>query len=303
MNESSKQDCCGRKAMLEMQIGELRKSQSDLEELRDLYADLYEFANVGFITLTREGVICEINPTGVALLGMEREKLLNRQFAYFVVHQDGDCWQQHFMGAVRYGNKQNCELALIRGNGSVFPARLFFPHVGAGSESPIRIALIDISMHKQAEEELRIATIAFETQEGMILTDRNGVILRVNRAFTQLTGYSAEDAVGKTPALLRSGRHGQSFYRCLWATLAEKRYWEGEIWNRRKDGNICAEWMTITAVTTSDGCRVTHYVGTYTGITRSSEAETGIQNLPRCDVPAHLPQLPSAARPDGAAPP
>lgn len=252
-----------RQIELEMQNEELRQNQAALEESRDLYVDLYGFVPIGYITLTREGMISEINLTGAVLLGVEQKKLLNRQFAYFVTPQDSDSWHQYFMDAVQYGKKQSCELALKRGDGSVFPAKLCCPYIGAGSELPIRIALIDITKHKLAEDELRIATIAFETQEGMMLTNPNGVILRVNRAFTQLTGYSAEEAVGKTPALLRSGRHDQSFYRHLWATLVEKRYWQGEIWNRRKDGNICAEWMTIAAVTTHDGGCVTHYVGTY----------------------------------------
>lgn len=252
-----------RQIELEMQNEKLRQNQAALEESRDLYVDLYGFIPIGYITLTREGMISEINLTGAVLLGVEQKKLLNRQFAYFVTTQDSDSWHQYFMREVQYGKKQSCELALKRGDGSVFPAKLSCPYIGAGSELPIRIAVIDITKHKLAEDELRIATIAFETQEGMMLTDPNGVILRVNRAFTQLTGYSAEETVGKTPALLRSGRHDQSFYRRLWATLVEKRYWQGEIWNRRKDGNICAEWMTITAVTTPDGGRITHYVGTY----------------------------------------
>jgi len=270
---------------LEMQNEQLRQNQCVLEESRDLYMDLYGFVPIGYITLTRLGMISEINLTAAVLLGVEQNKLLNRQFKYFVMPEDSECWHQYFMDAVQYGKKQSCELALKRGDGSVFPARLTCPHIGAGSESPIRIALIDITKHRHAEEELRIATIAFETQEGMMLTDPNGVILRVNRAFTQLTGYSAEEVVGKTPALLRSGHHDPSFYRCLWATLAEKRYWQGEIWNRHKDGKSCAEWMTITAVTMPDGWRVTHYVSTYSNIVRDDEME---QCTPPGDIPLGL---------------
>lgn len=269
-------ECYKHQAELEMQCEKLRQNQSDMEELRDLYVDIYGFLPIGHITLTRDGMISEINLTGAVLLGVDRKKLLNRHFAYFVMPQDSERWQQYFMDAVHYGQKQSCELELKRGDGSVFPAKLSCPHIGAGSKLPIHIALIDITKHKLEEEALRIATIAFETQEGMMLTDTNGVIQRVNSAFTQLTGYSAKEAVGKTPRIFKSGRHDQSFYRRLWATLAEKRHWQGEIWNRHKDGNICAEWATITAVTTPDGRHDTHYVATYSNIMRDSEANSNI---------------------------
>lgn len=269
-------ECRVHQAELEMRYEELRQNQSELEELRDLYVDTYGFLPIGHITLTHEGTISEINLTGAVLLGIDRKKLLNCHFAYFVMHQNSERWRQYFMDVVHYGKKQSCELALKRSDGSVFPARLFCPHNGAGSKTPIRIAFIDITRHKQAEEDLRIATIAFETQEGMMLTDTNGVILRVNRAFTQRTGYNAEEAVGKTPRILKSGRHDQPFYRRLWATLAGKRYWQGEIWNRHRNGNICAEWATITAVTTPDGRRDTHYVATYSNNICDSETDTSI---------------------------
>jgi len=278
-------ECYMHQLELEMRCEKQRQNQSDLEEIRDLYVDTYGFISIGHITFTHEGMISDINLTAAMLLGIDRKNLLNRHFAYFVIPQDSERWRQYFMDAVYYGKKQSCELTLKRGDGSIFSAKLYCPHIGAGSKTPIRIAIIDITKHKQSEEELRIATIAFETQEGMMLTDTNGVILRVNHAFSHLTGYSAEEVVGKTPRILKSGRHDQPFYRRLWATLSEKRYWHGEIWNRHKGGNICAVRSTITAVTTPDGRYHTHYVGTYSDITRDREIE---RNSPFGDIPTGL---------------
>ncbi len=146
----------------------------------------------------------------------------------------------------------------------------------------------DITERKRIEDELRIAAIAFESQEGMLVTDANGIILRVNQAFTRLTGYSAEEAIGKTPEMLRSGRHDKVFYQELWETIKTQRYWQGEIWNRRKSGKIYAEWLTISAVTAPDG-QVTHYVGTFSDITQNSEAEAEIHRLAYYDALTHLP--------------
>jgi len=129
----------------------------------------------------------------------------------------------------------------------------------------------DISAIKQAEEQLRIAAIAFEAQEGMVITDADQVILRVNRAFSEITGYAPEDVVGQTPRLLKSGRHDASFYESIWHRIVCDGSWVGEIWNRRRNGEIYLERLNITAVK-NDRENVTHYVGTLTDIsTRETE--------------------------------
>jgi PAS domain S-box-containing protein len=131
----------------------------------------------------------------------------------------------------------------------------------------------DITKRQQAEEELRIAATAFESQEGMVITDSSSVILRVNRAFTHITGYMAEEAIGRKINLLKSDFHDAAFYAGMWETLLQQGSWQGEIMNRRKNGEVYPEWLTITAVK-GDGGEVTHYVCTLTDITlRKAAAE------------------------------
>ena len=101
---------------------------------------------------------------------------------------------------------------------------------------------------QDAQAELRIAAIAFEAEEGMFITDATGVILRVNQAFTGITGYTAEEAVGQKPGLLNSGRHGADFYAAMWESIRCTGSWQGDIWNRRKNGEVYPERLTITAV-------------------------------------------------------
>ncbi len=146
----------------------------------------------------------------------------------------------------------------------------------------------DITEERAAADAQRIAAVAFESQEGMIVTDRSGRILRVNQAFTELTGYSAEEAVGRTPALLRSGRHTTSFYQAMWEQLAASGRWQGELWNRRKDGKIYPEWITITAVRDDAGA-VSHYVGAFLDITEQKEAQGRISALAFYDPLTGLP--------------
>jgi PAS domain S-box-containing protein len=128
---------------------------------------------------------------------------------------------------------------------------------------------------KNVEAELRIAATAFETQEGLMITDADTVILRVNKAFTESTGYTAEEVVGQTPRLFKSDRHDGEFYRAMWESIHRTGKWQGEIWNRRKNGEVYPKWLTISAVKRGDGL-VTHYVGSHFDIAERKAAEKEI---------------------------
>jgi diguanylate cyclase (GGDEF)-like protein/PAS domain S-box-containing protein len=146
----------------------------------------------------------------------------------------------------------------------------------------------DITEIKLAEDEIRIAATAFESQEGMVVTDAGKRILRINQAFTHITGYSPDDVAGQTPSLLKSGRHDDMFYDAMWERINNNGSWQGEIWNRRKNGEVYPEWLTITAVKNGAGA-VTHYVGTLTDITQRKATEDEIRHLAFYDPLTLLP--------------
>jgi diguanylate cyclase (GGDEF)-like protein/PAS domain S-box-containing protein len=146
----------------------------------------------------------------------------------------------------------------------------------------------DITERKQAEEELRIAATTFESQEGMMVTDANLVILRVNHAFTDITGYTCEDVIGQTPRILSSGLQEKDFFTRMWDSINGTDAWEGEIWNRRKNGEVYPEHLTITAVKDIYGT-VTNYVASLTDITLSKAAADEIKSLAFYDPLTSLP--------------
>lgn len=274
---------------LEMQNEELRRAHLALQASRDRYLALYESAPVGYFTLNSVGLISEVNMTGAELLRMDRAQLVHQRFSRFLLLEHRDLWYQTILNLLLKNDKQCCEVPLVRADGTRIHAHMDCMCMTLGDNLPVvRIAVTDISQRKQAEDELRIAAIAFETQVGMLVTDANGVIMRVNQAFSRLTGYSAEEAVGNTLALLRSERHDEAFYQNLWSTLREKGHWQGEIWNRRKSGKIYAEWMRISAVSTAEG-EVTHYVGSISDITQNVEAEAEVHRLAYYDPLTQLP--------------
>ncbi|WP_411726929.1 PAS domain S-box protein [Methyloglobulus sp.] len=147
---------------------------------------------------------------------------------------------------------------------------------------------MDITERKQAEIQLRVAATAFETQEAMVITDANCVILQVNRAFTESTGYTADETVGRHIDLLKSGQHDEVFNSVMWESVEHTGSWQGEIWGRRKDGEIYPNWLVITAAKGHDGV-VSHYVYTHIDITERKLAEEKIKKLAFYDPLTQLP--------------
>lgn len=136
---------------------------------------------------------------------------------------------------------------------------------------------------------LQLAERVIESSfEGIMVTDKNARIEFVNPAFTQLTGYSPEEVIGRTPEVLSSGRHDSEFYTRLWQSLEHHGYWRGEIWNRRKTGELYLELLTITAITDDNG-NATHYAGLFTDITQNRKNEEQIRQLAYYDALTGVP--------------
>jgi diguanylate cyclase (GGDEF)-like protein/PAS domain S-box-containing protein len=146
----------------------------------------------------------------------------------------------------------------------------------------------DITQQREIEEKLRIAAIAFETQEAIVVTDAQARIVSVNRSFERLTGYTAAEAYGQNPRILQSGKHDAEFYANMWKSLREHGSWSGEMWDKRKDGSVYPKWATITTVRDEAG-EITHYVAIFMDITERKRAEEEIHRLAYYDTLTQLP--------------
>ena len=158
------------------------------------------------------------------------------------------------------------------------------------SGKPLRSvgAVQDITGQHLVAEQLRIAAATFETQEAIAITDPDANILRVNQAFEVLSGYSAEEMIGQNPRILQSGRHDAAFFQAMWSALLGTGKWAGEIWDKRKNGEIYPKWMTITAVY-DEQHRVTHYVAVSSDISQRKLDERKIYQLAFYDPLTGLP--------------
>lgn len=274
---------------LEMQNEELRLTHADLDAARVRFFDLYDLAPVGYCTVSPLGVVLQSNLTAATMLGLTRQALVGQPLSRFIAVVDQNVFYLYSKKILASGEAAPCELGMVRHDGSVFWVHLVA--TAAPDEqgaAMLRVVLSDITERRLAQADLRIAATAFESQQGIMVTDAASVILRINAAFTAITGYTAEEAVGRTPRMLSSGRHDAAFYADMWSTIATSGSWHGEIWNRRSNGEVFPLWMTITAVSDESG-RPTHYVGSCVDISLRKAAEAQITKLAFFDPLTGLP--------------
>jgi len=198
--------------------------------------------------------------------------------------------EERILGAVRDHAQLFSEYRIIKPSGEVRWISAHGDTVYGNQGQPLRMTgiCLDITERKRAEAGLRLAAAAFETQEGIMITDAQGVIERVNRAFTEITGYGADEVVGRTAQILHSDRHDAGFYATMWEELLRIGAWQGEIWNRRKNGDVYAQWLSITAVRDDDSA-VMHFVGTMLDISQRKLREEEVAQLAFYDPLTGLP--------------
>jgi len=272
----------------------MEASKKALQESEASTRLILHAAPVATLVMNRHGRITQANARAEAMFGYPAGSMAGLNIEDLIPERFRAAHREYRAGSTerppqhRIMGMGEGEFFGLRGDGGEFPVEVGLGSFELNGERFVVVSINDITERKKIEDDLRIAAIAFESQAGMIVTDPNGVIVRVNRAFTRLTGYSAEEAIGQTPALLRSGRHDTGFYQRMWATIKKKGFWQGEMWNRRKNGKTYAEWLTITAVAKPGG-QITHYIGTFSDITQNSEAEAEIHRLAYYDPLTQLP--------------
>lgn len=166
----------------------------------------------------------------------------------------------------------------------------YIPHFnGDGTVTGFATQASEVTILKETEEKLELAACVFEnTLDGVLISDADGIILSVNPAFTEITGYSAEEAVGQNPRILQSNRHDEAFYASMWKQITTEGQWNGEIWNRRKDGDLYLERMSISMVRGADG-KAIRYVSVFSDITALWRKDEHIKHLAFHDALTDLP--------------
>jgi diguanylate cyclase (GGDEF)-like protein/PAS domain S-box-containing protein len=266
-----------------------RKLMEDkLKASETKFRSLVENSPLCIHELDMEGKLTSMNRAGLLMMGVNDENAVKG-----VPYLSAVCvYDQKIVGELLVkayaGQTSHFEFKVNGASGQIFKS-CFVPIMNNdGVVEKLMGITEDITERKKVETDLRIAATVFESQEGMLICDANNIILRVNRAFTHITGYSAEEVIGKNPRILQSDRQNEEFYASIWKSINEMGAWEGEIWNRRKNGETYPEYLTITAVKDQNN-KVTNYVGTFNDITLSKAAADKVERLAYYDPLTGLP--------------
>ena len=274
---------------VQSELNERKALAATLSESEERYRAAFQ-ASPDAVNINRvaDGLYIDINEGFTRLTGWTREDVLGKGSLEIGIWRDQADRQRLVEALQRDGFCETLEADFVTKSGKVKVAQMSARIVLIDGARCILSITRDITERKLAEESQRIAAVAFESQQAMFITDPQQLILRINKEFTGITGYTAEEAVGQTPRLLASGRHGADFYAAMWECVSRSGQWHGEIWNRRKSGTVYPQQLTISTVKNAQGL-LTHYVGTFRDITSARAAEEQIESLAYSDLLTGLP--------------
>ena len=220
----------------------------------------------GIVTVDANGAIESINQSAEQMFGYTASQVLGRKFIVLLQ----ECCRNTYIDQLSSGSPNHVIPSLLsdecdglgkRQDGSTFPLELAISQVTVNGQRLLIHIVRDVTERKLADQKLRLAASVFENaSEGIVITDVDGTIQSVNPAYTTITQLREEELSGKNPRILQSGQHDREFYEQMWASLGGSGHWQGEIWNRRKNGEIFPQWVTINAIKDNRG-RTTNYVG------------------------------------------
>ena len=281
-------------AKLELQKQELEESTHKLRKQKEHQDSVFEVAMDAIVLMNSNGAIIGWSGQAKKLFGWSQEEVLGKQLHEVIVplrdrenHVRG---LKHFLstGNGPVLNKQ-IEVAALHRDGWEFPVELSIVPLNISNGYEFSSFIRDISERKRAEEGLRVTASVFKSsQEAILITDADNIIVDVNPAFTQITGYSHNEVVGKNPGILSSGRQSKEFYEKMWKSLQVKKRWRGEIWNKRKNGDIFPEQLSITCIS-DDHDKIIRHVAVFSDISKAKEHEAQLNHAAHFDALTGIP--------------
>ena len=277
---------------LEGDITRRREVEDMLRRSENKYRELFWSNLDGIVISSLDGQVVDANPAFLNLMCYSLEQLKLQNFGSLVA-QESEALEQFNLDhkVLRFGYCDEFEATYLNRFGNPVPVsvKTVAMRDASGRINAVWRMVRDISERRRSEERTLLATKVFEnTNEGIVITDADQLIRSVNRAFTDITGYSQQEVLGQKPSILASGRHDSVFYDQMWQQLNSLGHWHGEIWNRRRNGEIYPEWLAINAAKNATG-EVTHYVAVFNDQSERRAADERIQFLAHFDVLTRLP--------------
>jgi diguanylate cyclase (GGDEF)-like protein/PAS domain S-box-containing protein len=269
-------------------ITERKQAEEALRKSETSFRNFFEInTSVMLLIDPVSGIIISANAAAVAFYGYPQEQIVGMSISEINamsperIAEEGmralreECNDFHFSHRLASGEVRDVEVHLTP--------------IDSGGRPLLFSIIHDITERTQAEVKLRLAATVFtHAREGIMITRVDGTIIDVNETFSHITGYSRDEVLGRNPHLLSSGRHNKKFFAALWESLLENGHWYGEIWNRRKNGEVFAEMLTISAVSDTQGI-TQQYVALFSDITPLKEHEKQLEHIAHYDALTALP--------------
>jgi diguanylate cyclase (GGDEF)-like protein/PAS domain S-box-containing protein len=254
-------------------------------------AVIVESSDDAIMAITRDGIIMTWNPGAERLYGYAAVDAVGKPLSILIPSERAHELPKILAHVGRREIMNHFETVQMCKDDRRIEVSLTVSPIHGAAEGGIGASIIarDITERRRAEAQIRLTAKVFESSnQGIVITDAQANIISANQAFEEMTGYAGEEVVGKTPRILRSGRHDKAFYADVWRSIAEHGYWQGEIWHRRKNGEIYPEWLTVSAVKDDRG-EITHYIGASSDIGEQKAAHERINYLAHYDELTGLP--------------
>lgn len=277
----------GGEVWVRLDVTHTRNNELELHKL----SQALEQSPVSVVITDTEGTIEYINPTAEQISGYNKEEVIGANPRIFNSGKHSHKDYRQMWDALHAGERWQGVFRNKRKSGELYweAASISSIRNEAGMITHFVAVKDDISERKQTEDTLRMNAAVFETTtEGILITDAHSRIMSVNRAFSRITGYTQDEVIGLTPRMLRSELHDENFYSEMWDVLNSNNNWSGEVWNKRKDGTIYPQWLSISAIKNSED-EIQQYVAVFSDITQRKEHEDKIRQQANFDALTGLP--------------
>jgi diguanylate cyclase (GGDEF)-like protein/PAS domain S-box-containing protein len=263
-------------------------AQEEAKHLQQNLSGLFNSLRDFLFIIDQQGNIVHHNQAVSELLGYTPGALIGQPIV--TVHPpEARIFAQQVVSEMLAGKRNTCPIPILRADGQQLMVETRVEMGYWNGEPAIFGISQDISQRLLAEERQRLATSVFDNaHEGIMITDAHGIIIEINTTFSELTGYSREEAVGHAADLLKSGHHDADFYKTMWATIRSVGFWRGEVWNRKKSGEIFVELLTISSVRNPSD-EITHFVAIFADITLIKQHQQRLEHLAHFDALTQLP--------------
>jgi diguanylate cyclase (GGDEF)-like protein/PAS domain S-box-containing protein len=258
------------------------------KQIENKFRLLYEHVPYPYQSLNNRGIVTNVNKKWCEITGYTKDEAIGQKFSFFT-DESYERLKSLFKIFLDKKHIEDERIKIKKKNGKIILASFTGNLSNINGELKTHCVFKDITTQEKIQKKLKLSDIVFEnTNEGILITDYNNKIISVNNAFTKITGYEKADIINKNPKVLKSGKHDKKFYKKLWDDLLITGQFKGEVWNRRKNGEIYPEWLNISTVKDSAG-NILNYVAIFSDITKIKKSNERIEYLAHHDPLTNLP--------------